>query len=685
MPSVVFSSSSISPTNSYRKRGNTVTASFYQSSGSLPGAGSSIQSVVVSFSDITVYSQTTAGFSTNYFEVSLDLDSAGSQTQVAYSVSSALLNFTGGSITFTVWGGVSSTSNVLNVRTGCTITITVNYSAASNSTGYLSASSIAQGSAIGLTLNAYEDSYCHIVRWSRDSTHAQTQYLDAGISYTSMSIPTSWPTGTAYAQLETYTDDSYSSCVGTEVYSFTITVDPASIVPTAGTLSVALVQPATVPSNWDVYVKGYSTAKLTLSGSSPGSGSSYKNILLSCGSQQKSSQSETTFTTNALMETGMLTCKAKITNAYGNAASATDKTITVYDYFSPIFASLAAYRCTSNGTPSDTGAYISVTASVTIASVNGKNSLVTLQAQYAPAGSDTWSTAQAITNGSATIIGGSIGGTSGCQVRVTAIDGLQNQSGSYSQTTVTALTSDHVIFCMDGGLNVSVGMQGTRQRAVQINGDWDIYHGATKLNGTIPISRGGTSGTTAAAALYNLINALSAVTPVAEDRIPFMDADGKTAGYVTLTKLLTALGFSNGILPLAKGGTGSSTAEEARSNLGITPANIGAAATSHSHSGNDITSGQIDLALLPFKCAWGTTYVTGVSWASVSYSSGSGASSFSSTPVVIVSYGDAANGSSAYGVNALKTQAITGSNFQVCMSGGSGSGSREVHWIAIGT
>ena len=128
-----------------------------------------------------------------------------------------------------MWGGVSSTSNVLNVRTGCTITITVNYSAASKSTGYLSASSIAQGSAIGLTLNAYEDSYCHIVRWSRDSIHAQTQYLDAGISYTSMSIPTSWPTGTAYAQLETYTDDSYSSCVGTEVYSFTITVDPASV------------------------------------------------------------------------------------------------------------------------------------------------------------------------------------------------------------------------------------------------------------------------------------------------------------------------------------------------------------------------------------------------------------------------------------------------------------------------
>lgn len=685
MPSVVFSSSSISPTNSERKRGNTVTASFYKSSGSFPGAGSSIQSVVVTFSNINVYAKVDAGFSTNYFEISLDLDSTGSQTQVAYGVSSSFLNFTGGSITFTVWGGSSATSNVLNVRESCTITITVNYSAASKSTGYLSATSVAQGSAIGMTLNVFEDSYCHIVRWSRDSSHEQAQYLGEGISYTSMSIPTSWPTGTAYAQLETYTDDSYSSCVGSELYSFTITVNPASIVPTAGALSVALVQPSTVPADWGVYVKGYSAAKLTLSGSSPGSGSSYKNILLSCGSQQKSTQSETTFTTEALTETGALTCKAKVTNAYGNAASATDVTITVYDYFSPIFASLAAYRCTSNGTPSDAGAYISVTASVTIASVNGKNSLITLQAQYAPAGSDTWSTAQVITNGSATVIGGSISGTDSYQVRVTAIDGLQDQSGKYSQTTVTALTSDHVIFCMDGGLNVSIGMQGTRQRAVQISGDWDIYHGATKLNGTVPISRGGTNGTTAAAALYNLINALSALTPVAGDRIPFMDADGNTAGYVTLANLLTALGFSGGILPLSKGGTGSSTAAGVRSNLGITPANIGAAAESHEHSGGDITTGQIDSARLPFKCAWGTMYVSGVSWSTVYYANGSGASSFSSTPVVVVSYGDATNVSSAYGVNALKTQAVSTSSFQVCMSGGSGSGSREVRWIAIGT
>lgn len=38
------------------------------------------------------------------------------------------------------------------------------------------------------------------------------------------------------------------------------------------------------------------------------------------------------------------------------------------------------------------------------------------------------------------------------------------------------------------------------------------------------------------------------------------------------------------VVDIAFGGTGATTASQARTNLGITPANIGAAATSHSHS-----------------------------------------------------------------------------------------------------
>lgn len=49
------------------------------------------------------------------------------------------------------------------------------------------------------------------------------------------------------------------------------------------------------------------------------------------------------------------------------------------------------------------------------------------------------------------------------------------------------------------------------------------------------------------------------------------------------------------VVPVDKGGTGATDAAGARENLGITPGNIGAAPTSHTHSAGNITSGIIPI------------------------------------------------------------------------------------------
>lgn len=53
------------------------------------------------------------------------------------------------------------------------------------------------------------------------------------------------------------------------------------------------------------------------------------------------------------------------------------------------------------------------------------------------------------------------------------------------------------------------------------------------------------------------------------------------------------------VVPVANGGTGATSATNARTNLGITPENIGAADEEHTHSAADITSGTMSVSRLP--------------------------------------------------------------------------------------
>lgn len=132
----------------------------------------------------------------------------------------------------------------------------------------------------------------------------------------------------------------------------------------------------------------------------------------------------------------------------------------------------------------------------------------------------------------------------------------------------------------------------------------------------------------------NLEALQTSTTIVDGDSVPVVQTDGATKRRITFTNLVAAIGTklatvfaaiahshgnitndgklgsvgnqvaitgSDGTLragtaPIEGGGTGASTAAGARTNLGITPENIGAAKTVHKHSASDIETGTLPVA-----------------------------------------------------------------------------------------
>ena len=124
-------------------------------------------------------------------------------------------------------------------------------------------------------------------------------------------------------------------------------------------------------------------------------------------------------------------------------------------------------------------------------------------------------------------------------------------------------------------------------------------------------------------------------------------------------------GMPSGV-PIANGGTGATTAANARSNLGA-------------NNASNINAGTLAMARLPFKVAYGSGNVAGNSALTINYSS----AGFTSVPHVVVSYSTTgSNWSGDNGALKIYNKTATGATIIV---GGSFNTSRAIDWIAIGT
>lgn len=233
----------------------------------------------------------------------------------------------------------------------------------------LSASSVVLGNQITINIARLSSSFTHRIKyiWGQQSGTIAT---GVATSYT-WTVPLNFASGiphgtsgTCYVIVESM---SGSTVIGSQTKTFTGTV-PTNIVPSITSVTLSDASGA-VPTSFGVYVKGKSTLRVvTAAAGYYGSTISSINVLVN-----GVNHSGNDVTTGVIDVTGTLSVVITVTDSRGRTASTT-RSITVYDYHTPIISTFDVKRVNASGEDDDEGEYARISYETLLASVGNKNS-----------------------------------------------------------------------------------------------------------------------------------------------------------------------------------------------------------------------------------------------------------------------------------------------------------------------
>lgn len=348
---------------------------------------------------------------------------------VTYTAAFLAARIAAGDDTYCIYNGSSSTDYLK----WTSVSLEVNWSEPATQPS-LSKSTVEMGTAVTISTPAANSGYRHTLRYAFGSASgtiasgvASAQSWTPPVSLAAQ-IPSA-TSGSGAIYCDTY---SGSTLLGTKSVSITLTV-PASVRPTAGTLSAAVADDS---SGTGMYVKGMGKARVTLSGAAGAQGSSIRSTVISGGGW---SASGNTLLTGVLTAAGTVTFTATVTDSRGRTASTTTS-ISVIDYARPGISSCTVYRCNSAGARQNDGTYAAVEIKAFYSAISGNT--LSLGVAYKKSSESGYGGSTTLTNNGKTIIGG--GGLSASttyDVRVTVSDKYNTVEQVYSLPTKSVLLS----------------------------------------------------------------------------------------------------------------------------------------------------------------------------------------------------------------------------------------------------